>query len=307
MGALPGLDVDLLRSVVLIAEEGSFTRAAERVGRTQSAGSLQVKRLEEMIGHRLFVRGKGGVVQLTPQGQYLLGRATELMALNDDVVSSLRAQPTHTEVRLGMPQNYTGLNVAEMLARFAETHPGITVDAVEAPDCALLPLLKAGELDLMLCHNGVAPRRWPSVELWRGRLHWITSERHSQHLIDPLPLSLSPGNCPWRPSWLDECEWRGAALRALDQAKRRYRIVSTSPSLANNHATVLVGLAVMVSTLPRLPAGLRPAGPADGLPELPETWVVLLKAREPRQPVTDLFADHILTAFRALGSSAVAA
>jgi DNA-binding transcriptional LysR family regulator len=170
---------------------------------------LQVKRLEEMIGHRLFVRGKGGVVQLTPQGQYLLGRATELMALNDDVVSSLRAQPTHTEVRLGMPQNYTGLNVAEMLARFAETHPGITVDAVEAPDCALLPLLKAGELDLMLCHNGVAPRRWPSVELWRGRLHWITSERHSQHLIDPLPLSLSPGNCPWRPSWLDECEWRG--------------------------------------------------------------------------------------------------
>ena len=93
MGWLPSLDIDLLRSFTLIAEGGSFTRAAERVGRTQSAVSLQVQRLESLVGHRLFVRGRGGLVQLTPQGRYLLERAREMVSLNDDIVGSLRAQP----------------------------------------------------------------------------------------------------------------------------------------------------------------------------------------------------------------------
>ena len=101
MGSLPALDIDLLRSFALIAEGGSFTRAAERVGRTQSAVSLQVQRLESLVGHRLFVRGKGGIVQLTPQGHYLLGPARELLSLNDDIVASLRAQPQPTEMGAG--------------------------------------------------------------------------------------------------------------------------------------------------------------------------------------------------------------
>jgi len=300
MSALPGLDIDLLRSFALIAEEGSFTRAAERVGRTQSAVSLQVKRLEDIVGHRVFVRGKGGAVQLTPQGRNLLGRAQELMALNDEIVGSLRAQPKQTEVRLGLPEDYTGLDVPDVLARFLALCPGVAVEVLGAPSCALVPLLKAGDLDLMVCEQGVEPRKWPTLELWRGRLHWITSEQHSAHLADPLPLSLSPGNCPWRPPWMEECMWRGSALRALEGAGRRYKIVSSSPNLASQQASVRAGLAVMVSTLPRLLAGLRPCGPEDGLPELPETCALLLKAREPRQPVTDLMAAHLISAFKAL-------
>jgi DNA-binding transcriptional LysR family regulator len=306
MNALPGLDIDLLRSFALIAEEKSFTRAAERVGRTQSAVSLQVKRLEEIIGHRLFVRGKGGAVQLTPQGRNLLERSSELLALNDKIVSSLRAQPSHTEVRVGFPEDHSGLNVSEMMAHFHQASPNVSVETIEAPDCALVPLLKAGELDLMLCHSGVEPRGWPSVELWRGRLHWITSERHTPFLLDPLPLSLSPINCPWRPPWLEECVWRGAALQALDRVGRRYRIVSTSANITGLHNIVLAGLAVMVAPLARLPAGLRPCDPSDGLPELPETSVLLLKAREPRQPVTDLLATHIISTFEAFARRSAA-
>jgi len=298
MATLPGLDIDLLRTFALIAEEGSFTRAADRVGRTQSAVSLQVKRLEEIVGHRVFVRGKGGIVQLTPQGRNLLGRATELMSLNDEIVGSIRSQPKHAEVRLGLPEDYTGLDVPKMLAEFAEANPGISVEVFGAPSCALVPLLKAGELDLMVCEEGVEPRRWPSEVLWRGRLHWITSKNHDAHLIDPLPLSLSPSNCPWRPSWLAECTWRGAALHALERVGRAYRVVSSSPNLASQQAAVLGGFAVMVSTLPGLPAGLRPCLPVDGLPELPETRVLLLKARDPRQPLTDLMAAHLSTTFR---------
>jgi DNA-binding transcriptional LysR family regulator len=301
MASLPALDIDLLRSFVLIAEEGNFTRAAERVGRSQSAVSLQVQRLEALVGHRVFVRGKGGVVQLTSHGRYLLGRARGLMSLNDDIVGSLRAQPQYAEIRIGVPNDYLGFDVQNMLLRFSEACPGIAVEVLYAPGCSLVPTLKAGDLDLMVCEAGLEPRRWPVVELWRGRLHWITSERHTPHLTDPLPLTLSPADCPMRPPWLDECQWRGAALRALGAAGRHYRIVATSPELSVQCAAVQAGLAVMVSTLPGLPPGLRPVRPEEGLPELPETATVLLKARQPRQPMTDILAEHVIAAFRAIG------
>jgi DNA-binding transcriptional LysR family regulator len=302
MGPLPGLDIDLLRTFALIAEEGSFTRAAERVGRTQSAVSLQVQRLEALVGHRVFVRGKGGIVQLTPHGQQLLVRSHEMLALNDDIIGSLRAQPRHTEVRIGMPADFFGYDRPDWLHGFRKAHPGIAVAEFGAPDCALVPLLKQGELDLMLCHAGIEPPHWPVTELWRGRLHWITSKQHAAHLIDPLPLSVGLGNCPWRPPWLDDCVWRGAAIRALESAGQRYRIVSTSSNFESERRPVLAGLAVTVGTLPGLPAGLRPVGPDEGLPELPETRALLLKAREPRQPVTDVLAAHLAATFGAKAS-----
>src|SRR5271166_1901907 len=152
--------------------------------------------------------------------------------------------------------------------------------------CELVPKLKTGELDLMLCEGGHEPR----LELWRTRLEWITSEAHGRHLDDLLPLSLSPGNCPFRPPWLDECIWRGSALRALERAGRRYKIVSTSANVTGQEAAVLAGLAVTVATVSGLPEGLRPTRPEEGLPALPEVSLLLLKGREPRQPATDALA-----------------
>src|ERR1700754_3251712 len=94
MGSTSALDIDLPRRFVLIAEGGSFTRAAERVGRTQSAVSQQMRRLESLVGHRLLERGKGAGAQLTREGLYLLSRAHELISLNDDIVDSLLGLPT---------------------------------------------------------------------------------------------------------------------------------------------------------------------------------------------------------------------
>lgn len=297
MGPPPGLDIDLLRTFTLIAEEGSFTRAAERVGRTQSAVSLQVRRLEALVEHRLFVRGKGGAVQLTPLGRQLLERAREMLALNDDILGAFRAPPRHGEIRIGLPEDDQESGVAGMLAGFSEQHPQIAVETFGAPSCGLMPLLQAGDLDLMLCEAGIEPHGWPSVELWRRPLHWIVATGHAPHLADPLPLSLSPGNCPWRPSWLDECLWRGAALRALERAGRRYRTVATSANMAGQQAPVLAGRAVMISTLPGLPAGLRPVGRDEGLPELPHTRLLLLQARQPREPATSRLAAHLAAGF----------
>ena len=303
MGPLPGLDIDLLRTFALIAEEGSFTRVADLIGRTQSAVSLQVQRLEGLVEHRLFVRGKGGAVQLTPHGRQLLARAQELLTLNDEIVGSIRAQPKHSEVRIGVPEDYYGFDVSGMLVDFSAAHPEVSVEAFGAPSCGLVPLLKAGDLDLMVCESGLEPRRWPTFELWRGRLRWITSSSHTAHLADPLPLSLSPGNCPWRPPWLEECQWRGAALRGLQSIGRPHRIVSMSSTMSGQQTAVLAGLAVMVSTLQGLPAGLRALRADEGLPELPETRALLLKARAPRQPVTDLLAAHLIASFHARSSA----
>src|SRR3978361_1962457 len=102
-GTAPRLDPDLLRTFVCIAEEGSFTRAGQRVGRTQSAVSMQLQRLEAQLGERLVSRGKGGTVHLTPHGQFLRERARELLALNDEIWTSFKAPSVQGTVRLGTP------------------------------------------------------------------------------------------------------------------------------------------------------------------------------------------------------------
>jgi len=262
MAPTPALDLDLVRTLIAIAEEGSFTRAAGRVGRTQSAVSLQVQRLEALIGKTLIARGKGGDVELTTNGAMLVERGRELIALNDEILKAVQAQPTHAAVRLGVDEGYTRRCLPDILSRFAATNPEVTVEVARASSCELVPMLKANSLDLALCAGGHEPRQWPAVEIWRGPLTWIVSETTTRHLDDPLPLSLSPGACPFRPPWLDDCIWRAAALRALERVGRRYKIVSTSSTITAQQAAVQAGLAVTVSLPYALPAAARgePAG-----------------------------------------------
>ena len=222
-----------------------------------------------------------------------------MLALNDEIVRSVQDQKSHEVVRLGVDEGFTRRCLPDILARFATTHPSATVEVSRAASCELTPRLKSGDLDLMLCEGGLEPRQWPAIEVWRGPLCWIVSDAHGCHRDDPLPLSLSPGNCPFRPPWLDECLWRGSALRALERAGRRYKVVSTSSTITAQQAAVQAGLAVTVALPFALPDRLRAARPEDGLPELPEVSLLLLKGREPRQPVTDSLYAHILQAFGA--------
>ena len=283
------IDPDLLRAFAFIAEEGSFTRAAERVGRTQSAVSMQVQRLESVLGQKVLRRGKGGAVSLTPHGQYLLGRSRELLALNDEIWSAFRAPAIQGSVRLGTPDDYALRYLPQVLKRFADTHPSVEVEVICAPSSEVVARLKAGELDLTLCSEGHEPAHIPAVELWRGPLMWITSERHGPHRQEPLPLALATG----------DCSWRRMALHALHDAGRRWRLAYSSSTFAGTYAPVLAGLAVTASPITFLPDGLRAVWPGEGLPPLPDCAILLLQAREPRQPVTEVLARHITEAFRA--------
>ncbi len=300
MLALPaGLDPDLLRAFVLIAEGGSFTRAAERVGRTQSAVSMQIRRLEETLGQPLLVRTAKGV-QPTPQGMWLLERARALLALNDEIVGNFRAPPMVGHVRLGTPDDYALNWLPAILARFAETHPAVELEVVCLNSDALAGQIQEGRLDLTLISEGQEPRGWPAQRIWRGPLRWVGSPTHGLHRRDPLPLALS------RPD--NGCIWRDSALAALRQAGRAARVTYNSAMQTGCFTVALAGLALTVSTPCTLPEGLSWLGEAEGLPPLPEMGILLLRHEAAiGVPAADALAAHVAEGFRrAAGSTAVA-
>ena len=298
MAVPAGLDPDLLRAFVLIAEEGSFTRGARLVGRTQSAVSMQVQRLEALLGQTLIERGRGGAVRPTVHGQRLLGEARELLALHDRIWRGFRAPTVQGTVRLGTPDDYALRYLPQILARFAVAHPAVDVEVLCLPSEDLVPRLEAGDLDLSLVSEYAASAHWPAaVPLLRGPLAWITSETHGAHRRDPLPLALDST----RPhaSRTTDCAWSRSALAALDKAGLRYRVAYRSATQTGTLAPVLAGLAVAVGPASWLPPGLRALMPGEGLPPLPDFGILLLKGRQPQQPVTDALADHIAAAFAA--------
>jgi DNA-binding transcriptional LysR family regulator len=298
MAVPAGLDPDLLRAFVLIAEEGSFTRAARLVGRTQSAVSMQVQRLEGLLGHTLLERGRGGAVRPTAHGLRLLGEARELLVVHDRIWRGFRAPAVQGTVRLGSPDDYALRYLPQILTRFAAAHPAVDVEVLCLPSGDLVPRLEAGELDLALLSEGDSPLRWPAVPLLRAPLAWITSETHAAHRRDPLPLAL--GNTrDSTPLSATGCVWSAAALAALEAAGLRYRVAYRSATQTGTLAPVLAGLAVTVGAASWLPPGLRAMGPGEGLPPLPDFVILLLKGRNPQQPVTDALAEHITAAFAA--------
>jgi DNA-binding transcriptional LysR family regulator len=282
----PGIDPDLLRSFVLIADGGSFTRAAQVVGRTQSAVSMQMRRLEEILGQPLLLRGPRGV-ETTPHGAWLLDRARRLLAMHDEIVATFRAPPVAGRVRLGTPDDYALRWLPGILARFAETHPAVEVEVVCAPSNELADRLGRDELDLTLISAGNEPPGTFGRHLWRAPLHWIGSVSHAAHRRTPVPLALAQ----------TRCVWRVAATEALDEAGIAWRMAYSSTSQTGTLAPTLAGLAVTVGLPGPLPPGLRRLGVEDGLPVLPDFAIALL-ANEPGGPVTEALARHIEDSFR---------
>ncbi|WP_073140697.1 LysR substrate-binding domain-containing protein [Muricoccus roseus] len=278
-----GLDPDLLRSFVLVAEGGSVTRAAARVGRTQSAVSMQMRRLEEALGQPLLLRGPKGLSP-TPHGVWLLDRARRLLAMHDEIVTNFRSPEISGHVRLGCPDDYALLWLPPILARFAEAHPAAEVEVVCLPSTALLHCFDKGELDLTLFSAGNEAPGVQAETLWRGPLRWVGPAARPMHLVRPLPLVLCHTGCTWRV----------AATNALGKAGMPWRMAYSSASQTGTHAVVLAGLGVTVGLSVALPAGLRLLSPEDGMPDLPELEIALLQ--HPGAAAAAL-ADHIRAGF----------
>lgn len=256
------LDLDLLKTLVAVADTGSFSLAAARVGRSQSAVSMQMKRLEAEIGKLLLLRGPKTVTP-TPAGNDLQAYAHRLLKISDEAWARLTRPEETGHVRLGVPEDYVSSLMLPILERFAREHPGVTVELACASTLELTRQVEAGKLDLaVVTRFNEAP---PAV-LRREPMVWVASPRHAVWQKDPLPVSL-----------FQTCAARANILKALAESDRRFVNTYSSTSLAGMITIVQAGLAVAGLALCSVPPSLAIVGEREGLPPIDDLEISLLR------------------------------
>lgn len=287
-------DVDLLKTFIAIAELGSFTKAAAQVNKTQSAVSMQMKRLEEMLGRPVFKK-QGRSNTLTTDGQRLLEHAYRIAKLNDEAVSSFQQPDLTGIIRLGTPEDYADCLLPGILARFARSHPLVQIDVECNNSAALADQVRNRDLDLAIITAG----DYSNVEtiIRREQLVWVTARNQSPHEQDVIPVALSHMGC----------YWRKMALDALDDADKAYRIAYASSNSSAIATMVLSGLAIAAIPKLNFRQGMRRLTEADGFADLGAFDIGLLRADAAPNCAIDAFATHITESFGNLGNSLIAA
>lgn len=276
---LINLDIDLIRTFVMIADLRSFTRAAAVLRRQQSTISLQIRRLEQVVGERLLHRSPQGVA-LTAEGETLLQSARKMLDLNDEIISRVQEPTMHGLVKLGAPEDFATRHLPSVLSRFSQAYPHVALEVTCDLTMNLIERYKAGGLDLTLI------KRERSIDVmglrvWREPLVWVTGGLDVK-AISPLPLAVSP-----RP-----CVYRKRATEALDRAKRPWRIAYTCGSLAGTIAAVKARLGITVLPKDMVPADLEVIDNKP-LPDLKDTEIALLEHQHLSAPAQRL-KEHIV-------------
>jgi DNA-binding transcriptional LysR family regulator len=275
---IPPLDPELLQAFVAVADQRSFTRAAVTLNRTQSAVSMQIKRLEDRLGAALFHRTKANV-ELSPAGEGLLGYARRILTLNDEAIARLHEHKIEGVVRLGVMDDYGTSVVPPLLAGFLASYPLIHVE-METGLTSSMPARLGEAYDLVIAMHPAG--RGDGEFLCREQAVWATSAEHPVEAQDPLPVALYPLGCLFR-------RW---AMDALDAARRRWRLAFVSHSLAAVESIAAQGLAVTVVKSGTFPPRLRRLSERDGMPPLPAADICLHRAADLSQAGT-LLADHL--------------
>lgn len=282
---LPLLELDVLRTFVAIAETGSFTAAANAVFRTPSAVSMQIKKLEDVLGRSLFLRDARSV-SLTTDGEMLLTFARRLLAINREAVSKFVMPDISGIVRLGSPDDFGERVLPNVLKRFAQSHPAIAVDVVIDQSSNLRKRLSARQLDITLLTCSDNAGSADAEILLTEPIVWAGAKGGCAHLREPLPVSL----------WEEGCIWRAGALDALSGVGRNFRVAYMSAHTAGQRAAILSDLAI--APLPKSFIGddLVELGPKDGLPPMGNYHLGMIVAPDASAPV-QAAADHIRATF----------
>jgi DNA-binding transcriptional LysR family regulator len=274
------LDLELLRSFVSVVDAGGFTRAGERVHRTQSTVSQQIKRLEDDIGRPLLNRS-GKDVTPTEAGERLLSYARRLLALAQEARDVL-TQPGHEgAVRLGVPEDFAAHRLAKLLAAFSRSHPGLRLDVRADQSTYLKRDLERGDLDLALFKRAVGEKG--GIAVWPERVHWVTSKSHPVHATnDSVPLIGFPAGCLYR----------SRAIHALESAGRAWHMAYTSSNLAGIQAAVAAGMGLSILSEMAIQSDHRVLTAKDGFAPIDKTEVALVASPD-ASPATLRLADRL--------------
>lgn len=260
-------DMNALRTVVVGAKLGSFARAAHQLGRSQSAISMQLKKLEEQAGVPLFVRHGNRLVP-TEAGQTLLTYAERMVGLNDEAAASISTQALTASVRLGMPQDFADEILPDILTAFSQSYPNVHVEAHIGRNYALAEEVRTAQLDAALVVSS-EPNTESCAELVAEMdMTWAVSPE-AEPVCEDEPVPLIAFNFP--------CEFRTQGIAALEKAGRAWRCALTTPSLAGIWAAVSAGLGVTVRTRYHTPEQFLSAPHLEALPELPKMYVSHMK------------------------------
>lgn len=277
----PNLDIDLLRTFVTLVETGSFTRTGEMLGRTQSAISVQLKRLETQLGKGLLHRG-GKSFELTEDGDQLLEYARRILAINDDAVSHITASPVTGHIMLGTCEEFAEHCLADILGPFARSHPGVRMEINVDKSVKLLEYLRAGNFDLALANRVPGEGTAPSIV--REPLVWVVREDFTIEAAASVPLVIGR----------TDCFWRGFATTALDEAGMDWHIVCSSQESKGLQAAVMAGLGISAFPQSTVIDCMKILGPADGFPPMPDAEVALYSRTDEKSMAAEAFETFVL-------------
>ena len=287
---IPLLELDLLKTLVAISDTGNFSAAAQVVYRTPSAVSMQVKRIEELLGRSVFLRDSR-TVTLTRDGEILLGHARKVLAMNRDVVAQFITPEVAGSVRLGAPDDAAERFLPTVLKRFYESHPGVVVNVVVDGSTSLIEQVREHELDItLLTCDAQSNFRGSPVEgaeiLYQEDLVWAGVRGGVAAESDPLPVSV----------WDEGCVWREAGLSGLENQGRAYREAFQSSHISGQKAAILADLAVAPLPLSSIGGNVVVVDKKHGLPKLPQYGLGMIVRTEANSAIL-ASADHIRACF----------
>jgi DNA-binding transcriptional LysR family regulator len=263
-----------------VVDAGGFTRAGERVHRTQSTVSQQIKRLEEDVGQPLLNRTAKDVTP-TEAGERLLSYARRLLALAEEARDVLARPGPEGAVRLGIPEDFAAYRLTKLLATFARSHPGLRLDVRADQSAYLRAGLERGELDLALLKRDAGEKG--AIAVWPERVHWVTSKSHPvDSKIGSVPLIGFPAGCLYR----------SRAIHALESSGRSWHMSYTSSSLVGIQAAVAAGLGLSILSEMAVQADHRVLTAKEGFAPIDRTEVALV-ASPGASPATLRLADRL--------------
>lgn len=275
------LDLDQLQSFCAIADCGSFTEAARRLNKTQSAVSMQIKRLEERLGQSLLTRD-GRRVTLTLAGEALYARARKMLRTNAEILDHFSEGDLSGSIRFGVPDDYAVRLLPVILSSFQRTHPKIVVDVACMASEHLLEGMRAGRYDLIVFTQGTEQNYG---ELFRTeKMFWVAS--HGGRALASSPLAVACG-----PTF---CIWRKDAQESLERSGLDYRIAYTSSNATAISSAVLSDLAIGFLPESALQPGMRVVNDDHGLPRLGDAQIALMRASHAYGGIYDALANHIV-------------